>query len=268
MAPGISSMHGRFEIGRVVNRMFEVVGSNLVTFLGLSVLAAIPSLLFTFAFLGSRNGVFDTQIKQAAILPAGLPVMIGGALIGFLIYMVFAYLLQAALVHGTINTLNGRKASFTDCLSTGVSNALPLTIIAILALSGMMLGLLLLIVPGVILALMWSVVTPVRIAEQTGILETFSRSAALTRGYRGSIFGLVVIYLVLALVMNFIVRPLTGLSFVPGVGLHISTSYIIVTALIRVVLHLVAATGVASIYYELRMVKEGISPEQLAAVFA
>jgi hypothetical protein len=268
MAMNTATTSADFEIGRVVSRMFQVIGDNAVTFFGLSLLAAIPSLLFTFAFVGTRSGVIGSQIKQSPLSSAALPTIIGGALVGFLIYIVFAYLLQAALVYGTISTLNGRKASFTDCLATGVQHALPLTVIAILALLGFMLGFLLLIVPGVILALMWSVLTPVRVTERTGILETFGRSAALTRGYRGSIFGLAVIYMVLVVVVDLIVRPLTGLSVIPTSGPRFSISYIIVTALVRVVLHLVAATGVASIYYELRMVKEGIGPEQLAAVFA
>jgi hypothetical protein len=38
--------------------------------------------------------------------------------------------------------------------------------------------------------------------------------------------------------------------------------------LVRIALDLIGAAGVASIYYELRLVKEGVGPEQLAAVFA
>ena len=37
-----------------------------------------------------------------------------------------------------------------------------------------------------------------------------------------------------------------------------------ITAIIYVV---IAAAGIASIYYELRVIKEGIGPEALAAVF-
>jgi len=40
------------------------------------------------------------------------------------------------------------------------------------------------------------------------------------------------------------------------------------TGLVRAVLGLIGAAGIASIYYELRLVKEGVGPEQLAAVFS
>jgi hypothetical protein len=44
--------------------------------------------------------------------------------------------------------------------------------------------------------------------------------------------------------------------------------YIVVAAVIQIALSLLSAVGTTSIYYELRLVKEGVEPEQLAAVFS
>lgn len=265
MAMNTAAISADFEIGRVVSRMFQVIGDNTVTFLALAVLASIPSMLFT--FIGAAGTSIRPQIGSTGILTPALPVIVSGVVLGFLVFIVVAYLLQAAMVYGTISALNGRKASFMDCLATGIRNAVPLTIIALLAVLSVGIGFLLLIVPGMILVVMWSVLTPVRVAERTGILDTFSRSAALTKGHRGAIFGLFVIYMVLAGALGLIIRPLTGLSLMPVAGMHIPMTYVIATGLVRVATSLIGATGIASIYYELRMVKEGIGPEQLAAVF-
>ncbi len=52
----------------------------------------------------------------------------------------------------------------------------------------------LLVVPGIIVALMWSFVTPVLVVERTGLIDTFQRSRDLTRGHRWALLGLIVVY--------------------------------------------------------------------------
>jgi hypothetical protein len=260
----------RFEIGRVITRAFSVIGSNAVTFFALAAILTLPILVFTFfsVFAGAL-GISLFQHSPAAGSPGAVAAIVGGAVIGALIYILFTNLLQAAITHGTIVTLNGGRASFGDCIATGFRNALPLTGIVLLAALGIAGGFVLLIVPGIILALAWSVITPVRVAEQTGVFETFRRSAALTRGYRGSIFGLDVIVGILFLVLELVIRPLAGLSFfATTAAASIPVVFIVLTAVVRIVAYLIGATMAASIYYELRLVKEGVGPEQLAAIFA
>jgi hypothetical protein len=257
----------RFDIGRVISRIFDVVRHNFVPFFLLAAIASVPTLIFT--YFTTQGGLLSAKASQFAWLtPPLVPYLIVGGIVGFLLFIVLTYMLQAALVYGTITYLNGRRASFADCLAVGLRNALPLTAIALLSLLGLFVGFLLLVVPGIILSLAWIVVAPVRIAERTPILATFGRSAALTRGSRGRIFGVVVIYVLAAGVLDAIIRPMTGFSFVPTDPFHAPLAYLVVSGILRIVLALITATGVASIYYELRLVKEGVGPEQLAAVFS
>jgi uncharacterized membrane protein len=256
----------RFEIGRVISRTFGVIGRNLLTFLVLSTLLTLPVLLITFAAVWlPQIGVHYTPSFGT---PGSVAALVGGAVVGFLIYFLFANLLQAGLTHGTIVSLNGGRVSLGDCLVTGLRHAVPLTIIVILATLGFVLGFLLIIVPGVILALAWAVITPVRVAERTGITQTFRRSAELTRGNRGSIFLIDLIFGVLILVLDFVIRPLAGLSFVTVAGEQVTVVFIVLTSIVRITSSLIGATLAASIYYELRVIKEGIGPEQLAAIFS
>jgi hypothetical protein len=271
MVVGIAGAPAHFEIGRVISRTFDVIGKNPVTFFGLSLLLSIPYWIFTFySVLLVYFGIGSQTLASGALTqPGALSTVVAAGAVGFLIYFIFYNLLQAAITHGTIVSLNGGKASFGDCFSTGIKNVVPLTAIVILAGLGIMAGCLLLIVPGIILALMWSVITPVRVAEQTGVMETLSRSSSLTRGYKGSIFGIFVIFVVLSIVADLIIRPLSGVSmFGNAATANASITFMVLTGLVRAVLGLIDAAGVASIYYELRMVKEGVGPEQLAAVFA
>lgn len=262
--------YGRFEIPRVLSRTFQVIGRDPVTFVGLALLLSLPVVainVLTFGMAGGRGGA-NPALLQAMAAPGAMFTVIAGIIIGFIVYMIFAALLQGAITHGTIVVMNGNKTSIGECLSTGARHALPLFVISLLAALGIALGFILIIVPGIMLAVTWSVLAPVRVAERTPILETFGRCADLTSGYRWQIFLLVIIYAVLSWVIGLVLLPFAGMAAMSGSPESFSVTFIIIQALERTVLGLISSTGVASIYYELRTVKEGVGPEQLAAVFS
>ena len=131
----------------------------------------------------------------------------------------------------------------------------------------MIVGFILLFVPGVIVALMWSVVVPVFVVEHPGVFASFGRSRALTKGHRGKIFLLVLLYIVIAWIISVAMALIMGVSLVrPGAG-NFAPAYLIANWLVSVPLMALVAVGVAAIYYELRLVKEGVGPQQLAAAF-
>lgn len=254
-----------FRMGRVVSRLFEALLANPVPFLALTALFTVPSLLLS---LYTVTNITQTMGVTAAggIAPGGMGRFIEMSSLSGLVYLIFTFLLQAALTHGTISWLNGEKPSFGHLLSVAMKNFLPLVAIAILSGLGIMLGMALLIIPGVIVALMWSVVVPVKVIEATGITESFGRSRALTKGHRGRIFLLFLAYFVVAMILSFAVRPLLGIAMMPKPG-DLNAAYILVDWIVRVVLTSITAVGATSIYYELRLVKEGIGAQQMAAAF-
>jgi len=253
-----------FRIGRVVSRLFNALFANLPIFLPLAALLTIPNLLLNL-YTTSHPG--STGLNPAGgFAPGGGLAFFRLVVLQSLIYIVFSYILQAALVQGTVTYLNDEKPSFGQSLSNALKSIVPLIVIAILGGLAMMLGLVLLVVPGIILALMWTVVVPVRVVENTGIAETFGRSRALTKGHRGKIFLLFLMYVVLAVVVSFATRPLFGVSMLARSLTDFSALYIVVDWAERVFLAALTAVGAASIYYELRLVKEGAGPEDMATV--
>ena len=205
---------------------------------------------------------------QLAVPPGTSPGAYAGMfVVGLLLSLVFTYVLQAALIYGTVSDLNGRHASFGACLAIGLRSFIPLTAIAILVGLGVGVGFVLLIIPGIILALGWSVAIPVRVIEHTPIFGVFGRSWQLTSGHRGSIFGLFLILFLAAIGLDLAILPLSGATFGGSAPAQTSLIYIAFAAIIRVVLAMFGATMIGVLYYELRSVKEGIGPETLAAVF-
>jgi hypothetical protein len=252
-----------FNMGRVLERTFQVLGRNLVPFFVLSFLTQVPLLALQLTvFRPDQLGVRAGQPPNPAmLLSTGTSLIVTG-----FVGIALSFVLQAALAHGTYADLSGKRASLGDLMRTATREVLPLVGLAILSFLGMVFGMLLLVVPGVILALSWSVIVPVRVVEHTPFFQSFGRSTALTRGHRWSILGLYLVYALGGAVLGFAIAPLTGASLFGGMQ-GLNPAYFIASAAVAVVLRVIQGTAVASIYYELRAIKEGVGPEQLAAVF-
>ena len=242
----------RFDIGRVIGRMFGVIGRNLAVFAGLALLlSGLPTALLGLARTGllPSTGALDLGLSWS-----------------WLVNMLISAWLQAALIRGSISDLNGARASFGDCLGTATGDILPLIGVSLLATAICVMGLFFFIVPGIILALVLSVSAPVRVIERTGVFAALGRSGDLTRDHRGAIFLLFLLYgaglFVGGIVLNLATAPL---AFAGPAAVVIRAA--LVDPLVGAFTALIGAAGIASIYFELRTVKEGIGIEALAAVF-
>ena len=252
----IADVHDeRFEIGRVASRTFEVVGKNFLPFFLLGLIATLPNTLLVVA----QNAAVVGQLGQGVDAGATVAAIGGAAIVG----LFFSVILQAALTYGAIRHLNGQPVNFGAALRVAVGQFFPLLGMSILGGLGIALGMVLLIVPGVILYLMWVVIVPVRIAEQTPVFEAFGRSSDLTAGHRWAILGTVFVFFLGAGIAQAAVRPMLMTSTTTG----LTWAYAGLNAVIAAIIAMVSATLIASIYYELRVIKEGIGPEQIAAVF-
>lgn len=250
----------RLDIGKVISRTFNAIGANLVPFAILAaLLSGLPAILInivTVSYIGS-----GAATDYSAVMTASL--------IGMVIAIVPAFVLIGALTHGSIVTFNGGKAGLGECLATGLRNALPLIAVGLMSIIAIVLGLVLLIVPGLILAVLWSVTAPAIVAEKAGILGSFGRSAELTKGNRWMIFFLYLIYFILSLIIQAAITfPFGGLMAASAVsfggGSLIAYGVMMVYSVINGV---IAAAGVAALYYELRTGKEGSSSSDLAKIF-
>ncbi|MBN8811303.1 MULTISPECIES: hypothetical protein [Sphingomonas] len=251
----------RYEIGAVISRAFETIGSNFLLFCGLAlVLAGTPQLVL--GYWQAINFNLHGGAADAAIFYSGS--YWGMAGLTWLVSIVTGAILQAALTRATVMHLSGETPQFGALLAVGISMILPMIAIGLIAGIGVGIGMLLLIVPGVILWLVWAVVTPAYVQEKVGILEAFSRSAALTSGARWRIFLTMLIVVVLLWVLSIPVSFLTAAMIATGNALL--TAF--VGAAVGALGSMVMVAVQASIYVELRQLKEGIAPSDLEAIFA
>jgi len=181
-------------------------------------------------------------------------------IIAGLLSFVCALLLQSALVRATIEDLNGKRPSFGDCIQIAIRFLLPTLAIGLLVGLGAGLGLMLLIVPGIILWLGWSMAVPVLIQERRGVFGSMSRSRALTKGSRWSLFGLFLILIIIAMIIQW--GMLLVLVLFGGIIAEIGA------ALVQTVVSMMLSIATAVSYVELRQAKEGASIDELAEIFS
>jgi hypothetical protein len=123
-----------------------------------------------------------------------------------------------------------------------------------------------LIVPGIILTLMWSVAVPVMIEERRGVFESLGRSAELTRGSKGWIFLLLLLYWGASSMLSGMTFAMVGFRS-PAAEPAVTVAPLVVGALAQAVSGLLLAALLAALYVELRHFKEGASVDQLAGIF-
>ncbi|CAN5478626.1 hypothetical protein BH10PSE3_BH10PSE3_22630 [soil metagenome] len=257
-----------FDVGRVISGTFAVIGRNFLPFVAMAVLlGGLPKLLVTLVQLRFISGQGNYSLP-----------IVGGWFAGGLVMLVAGFVLQAAIVHATVADLNGRRVVIGESLKVGLRNCLPLIGLAILLGLGVMIGFVLLIVPGVILLVMWSVAVPAKVVEKIGVTESFSRSSDLTRGRRWPIFGLLLIYVIAAWIVEIAIMAAFA-PFALTKGLPASSTAIesfaqslnvvqlIATPIAATITTLISTAGGAVLYSELRGSREGGGHEALASVF-
>lgn len=191
-------------------------------------------------------------IYVVTAIVAGLLALLGlfGALLGAIVEVVAAFLLQAALVKAVQDVRDGRAdMSVSDTVSAAMPYIGPVALASILAGIAITIGLVLVIVPGLWLITIWAVIIPVIVIERSGALDSFGRSRQLVRGHGWHVFGTLVLAFVILIVVDLILGIIFGaLPVALGHGLSVVISGTLTAPFIALVVtliyyRLVAAQG-------------------------
>lgn len=128
-----------------------------------------------------------------------------GLFLGWLVTVVAAFLVQAALVKAVQDVRDGR----VDLnLGETVSAVLPflgtVVIASILAGIGIGIGFVLIIVPGLVLLTFWSLIVPSIVIGGEGVLGSFRKSWRTVRGYAWHVFGTYVLVFLILIVFDIV----------------------------------------------------------------
>ncbi|HEX6666424.1 MAG TPA: hypothetical protein VF081_07505 [Solirubrobacterales bacterium] len=192
--------------------------------------------------LGEIFAEYRVNAKQ--LVPLGFWFLVGPLILQVLgegnLALTFAFLvvqLSATTIYrGVVVELIRRRREGGDApgsmelVGSVLPIAAPMFIAATIHSFSIVIGFLLLIVPGVILITIWAVIAPAIVIERTGAIGSFKRSRALVRGNGMPVFGAILVVYVLVgastLVAYGIIGAAIGGTLVPVVLGAIASAFI------------------------------------------
>jgi hypothetical protein len=174
-----------------------------------------------------RYPALFTELTLAVVLPYALVVVLvgGGGLLGdqhrgalsllsvFLLdSLIVGPLISALHMHAVVMIREDQDPHVGDMLMRGLRVLPTVAAAQIAAALGVAVGFVLLIVPGVILAVRWAVVAQTAAVEKVNWIGALGRSRDLTRGAFWHVLGVVVIVIVVDLVLTQVGRAVIGSS--------------------------------------------------------
>ena len=245
--------YANFSIGNIFERSFAILGRNLVPLLVLGGIAAIPYLL-----------IYYFQGDSAFIQPAAKPAFTVTTAILFFVSLLAAFLLrpicQAMILFGAFQDMRGRRFPIGESFQKGLARFFPVIGMLFVEGFGILLGFILLIIPGYMLYMAWYVALPVCVVERLGPIGSLRRSAALTKGHRWKIFGILFVMSIVAGIVGAVIGGVVVVS-------HNKMIYVVGQYLFQAIYTAFQAVVGVVIYHDLRAAKEGIDTERIAAVF-
>jgi hypothetical protein len=188
-------------MGELLDRTFSLYRSHFGLFLGIF---ALPHLLvLAFQCVGVA---FQTPGNQLANMFGNLLWTLAAAMLG----VIAAAAAQAATVVAVSEVHLDRPATVKDSFVRVKDEIAGVIGLSMLVGLGVGVGLVLLIVPGILLALMWSLAIPVKVLENKGATDAMSRSSDLTKGDRARIFVIWILFIMLSVGVSLLLQwPIT-----------------------------------------------------------
>lgn len=181
----------KISVGDVINEAFSIYGQNFGILIGSAVLV--------FIVFGFVSGILQSSGGVILVTIAGIVRIAGYALYtGFVVKLVQ-------------DVRDGRRdETIGGLFSSAAPSILPLAVFGILYGIGVGLGLILIIVPGLILLTFWAVGAPAIVVERLGPLEGMGRSWALVRGSAWSVFGTLLVLLIIVIAIGVVLGAIAN----------------------------------------------------------
>ena len=175
-----------FSFGRVFSRGFLSFRQAMAPALLITLLFIVGPQAVVLGLFGGMRSMPDFE----RLMSAGLIV---GAVVGGILIWIFSIAAQTGLVFLAMSAQQRKTMSFGESMLVGLRTFLPVLGMSILVALGTALGFILLIVPGVMLMVLWSVAVPARLHDGPGVFAALEESSSLTKGVRWQVFAILLL---------------------------------------------------------------------------
>ena len=231
--------------GEIFSTALDIYRRNAAKLLGLVAVVVIPLSLIGFLIVrvalapGTRRVNIGGRVAEVP-QPRNLLVALLAVGIGAAIAIIINSILQAATMRGAALASLGEPVDISDSYRWGMRRFGSVLLVGILIGLGVLGGLILLIIPGIIFLVMWSVSIPSVVVEGQRGTSAMRRSWQLVRGHFWFVLGVVVVASIITSVVSSIFTRLAGTSDVLAyilntIGQIITAPF---AALVTVVLYL------------------------------
>lgn len=217
-------MERHIDVGEVIRRVFRIYVEEA------SVLMPAAAVVFVFA------GIVSDLLQEGG---GGL------ALLALLVRIVALTLFTGMIVELVADVRDGKRDATAGQLLRAVMPVLgQLIVVGLVAGVGIVIGFVLIVVPGLILMTIWSVVAPVVVLERPPGLGALGRSRELVRGNGWQVFGVLIVLTILVAVVVFALDA-AAVSVSSAVGLAVGVVVGVLTAPL-------SSLAQAVLYFDLR----------------
>ncbi|MGZ6546295.1 MAG: hypothetical protein ACXVEI_13410 [Actinomycetota bacterium] len=203
-------------LGEILSAAFNIYKANASKLMLIVAIVVVPlsfiSALFTgVVFAGTKHTVVGTDI---VVIDRSFVLFLAGLLIATVIGFIISFVLQAAILRAAAQATIGDPVDPEESFRFGFKRLGSVILLSLLVGLAILGGLILLIIPGLIIAVLLSVSIPVLIVENRRGTEAMSRSWNLVKGHFWHAVGVIIVAAIIASVISGIIGAIGGSAWV------------------------------------------------------
>ena len=261
-------------VAEVIDAAFKLLQRNARTLFTIAAVVLLPlgiAEYFLSLFIESAIPTTPQLVPETATPDEVLAILaedIGPLLLAGVLSGIVAGLAQAVVQLGSVEAIAevylDHEPNWRASLGAGLRR-LPAGIGAFfIAIVPLTVGFLLCLLPGIWLAVMWSMVVPVLAVEKLGPGASLGRSWKLVKNRFWPVLGVLALSFLITIVIQFVLSAVVTAAFLMSGSVAIEIQALVNT-ISRIVVTPFTATVFAVLYFDLRVRQEGFDLERMAA---
>jgi Membrane domain of glycerophosphoryl diester phosphodiesterase len=255
-APSYTPQLRPLSVGEMLDAGFRLFSARFWT---LVVCVLVPVVPLTIIATGVQASVDPNAFDLDSTATVDSGTALAGTLVAALIQFAAAALAIAACFKAISAAYLGERAGASESLRYALGRTVAMCIAYLLVVILFLLGLVLLIIPGIWIAVKLSMVFPAVVFERKNPLSAIGRSWTLTRGHWWRIFGTLAVVFLITFVAQLVLGGVVGGLLGASDASELTTAVVLTLVnLITLALTYPLWAAVTSVvYYDLRVRNEG-----------